>query len=215
MLVQSRTDIVSRHPHLLEAWRPLADKFDIFFGFEGASDQYLASLNKDSGPDQIIRAVETARALGFGTTGNFVVNPDWGEADFRELWDFVKRHGLQRAGYSILTPLPGTEYYRGLEPLLRAQPWFKYDMNHVLWEPRLGVDRFFELYAETWRRSVLNTAGERDWWYWIRQVKMKEIPFVIRVLKRTQKIMNAEAYLAEHRAGPPVQPLPRECCCSP
>ena len=35
ILVQSRVDTVARHPELLEAWRPLAREFDIFFGLEG------------------------------------------------------------------------------------------------------------------------------------------------------------------------------------
>ena len=44
MLVQSRTDLVSRHPELLEAWRRLAKDFDIFFGLEAATDEGLASV---------------------------------------------------------------------------------------------------------------------------------------------------------------------------
>jgi hopanoid C-3 methylase len=207
ILVQSRADLVAHHSDLLAAWRPLAHKFDIFFGFEGVTDAYLASLQKDSGVNQTIEAIEVARSMAYGTTGNFVVDPDWEELDFQRLWEFVRQHGLQRAGYSILTPLPGTEYYQSIEPALRGQPWFKYDMSHVLWAPKLGVKRFFELYTETWRRSVLNTAGQRSWWYWLRQVRLNEISFLIKVLRNTQRLMNAEAYLAEHQTGPPVHPL--------
>ena len=81
--------------------------------------------------------------------------------EFEELWDFVAANGFQRAGYTILTPLPGTELFQKLSPILQGQPWFKYDMHHLLWEPKLGAKRFFELYAETWRRSILNTSGRR------------------------------------------------------
>ena len=109
--------------------------------------------------------------MRYGVTGNFLVDPDWTEAQFRELWDFVAKHGFQRAGYTILTPLPGTELFQKLAPILEGQPWFKYDMHHVLWEPRLGAKRFFELYAETWRRSILNTSGEKSWLEWMRQVR--------------------------------------------
>ena len=41
VLVQSRVDLVARHPELLEAWRPIAKEFDIFFGLEAATDQGL------------------------------------------------------------------------------------------------------------------------------------------------------------------------------
>jgi radical SAM superfamily enzyme YgiQ (UPF0313 family) len=211
LLVQTRTDLVCRRPDLLEAWRPIAKDFDIFFGLEAASDEGLAGVVKDTGVWATIEAARISRALGYGVTGNFLVDPDWGEECFRELWDFVARHELQRAGYTILTPLPGTDLYERLRPSIAGQPWFKYDMHHVLWEPKLGARRFFELYAETWRRSILNTAGEKRLLDWMRQVKPSQIPYITRVLRRTQRMMRAEAYLEEHENALPVpQELPAE-----
>jgi radical SAM superfamily enzyme YgiQ (UPF0313 family) len=201
LLVQTRTDLVCRHPELLEAWRPLAKDFDIFFGLEAASDEGLAHVVKDAGVSASIEAARVARSMGYGVTGNFLVDADWEEWQFRELWDFVKTHGFQRAGYTILTPLPGTDLYRKAAPLLEGQPWFKYDMHHVLWEPRLGARRFFELYAETWSRSILNTAGEKSWLAWMRQIRPSQIPYLTRVLWRTQRMMKAVAYLKEHEAS--------------
>ncbi len=200
ILVQTRTDLVCRHPDLLEAWRPIARDFDIFFGLEAASDAGLASVTKDASVSASLEAARISRSLGYGVTGNFLVDPDWDEAQFRELWDFVAENGFQRAGYTLLTPLPGTELYQKLAPILEGQPWFKYDMHHVLWEPRLGARRFFELYAETWRRSILNMSGEKRWIDWMRQVKPAQIPYLTRVLLRTQRMMKAEAYLREHEA---------------
>jgi radical SAM superfamily enzyme YgiQ (UPF0313 family) len=201
LLVQTRTDLVCRSAELLEAWRPLAKDFDIFFGLEAASDDGLANVVKDSSVSASIEAARISRSMGYGVTGNFLVDPDWTEEDFQELWDFVARHGFQRAGYTILTPLPGTELHQKLAPALAGQPWFKYDMHHVLWEPRLGARRFFELYAETWRRSILNLGGEKKWSDWMRQVRPSEIPYLTRVLLRTQRMMNARAYLKEHDAS--------------
>ena len=201
ILVQTRTDLACRNPELLEAWRPLAKDFDIFFGLEAASDDGLAGVVKDNSVAFSIEAAAIARSMGYGVTGNFLVDPDWSEEQFRELWDFVARHGFQRAGYTILTPLPGTDLYRKLSPILRGQPWFKYDMHHVLWEPRLGAKRFFELYAETWRRSILNLGGEKKWSDWAKQVRPGQIPYLTRVLLRTQRMMSARAYLKEHHAS--------------
>ncbi len=207
MLVQTRTDLVSRHADLLEAWRPLAKDFDIFFGLEAASDEGLASVTKDAGVASSIEAARISRSLGYGVTGNFLVDPDWGENEFRELWDFVSANQFQRAGYTILTPLPGTELFQKLAPILEGQPWFKYDMHHVLWEPKLGARRFFELYAETWRRSILNTSGEKSWIEWMRQVRPAQIPYLTRVLMRTQRMMKAQAYLKEHEEAQRVSPV--------
>ena len=201
ILAQSRTDLVAKNPELLEAWRPLAQDFDIFFGLEAASDSGLKGVTKDATVNQTLRAAELARSLGYGVTGNFLVDPSWGEDQFRELWDFVAAHHFQRAGYTILTPLPGTELFTKLSAVLEGQPWFKYDMHHVLWEPHLGAPRFFELYAETWKRSILNLSGQKRWTDWIRQIRPSQVPYLTRVLLRTQRMMNAQAYLAEHEVG--------------
>lgn len=198
ILVQSRTDLVRRHPELLEAWRPLAQDFDIFFGLEAPSNIGLDHLTKDATVDDSLEAARLARSLRYGVTGNFVVDPDWGEGEFRTLWDFVAEHHFERAGYTILTPLPGTELHRDHPSLRRDAPWFSYDMHHLLWEPRLGAPRFFELYAETWRRSILNLQGAKRWRDWAVQVRPSRIPQLTRILLRTQRLMNSAAYLREY-----------------
>ena len=155
--------------------------------------------------------IALARRHGYGVTGNFVVDPAWRERDFERLWTFVERHQLYQAGFTILTPLPGTELFQRMQPILEGQPWFKYDMNHLLYQPHLGAERFFELYADTWRRSILNLGGHKSWTDWVRQVRPGLIPYLTRMLLRTQRMMNAKAYLAEHDAGVaamPIQQLP-------
>jgi radical SAM superfamily enzyme YgiQ (UPF0313 family) len=201
ILVQSRCDLVARHAELLAAWRPIADYFDIFFGFEAPTQRGLDALQKDAGPDATIEAAAVARSLDYGVTGNFVIDPDWDETRFEELWDFVQQHRLQRAGYTILTPLPGTAFFDEMKPVLAGQPWFKFDMHHLLWEPRLGRRRFFELYAETWRRSVLHLGGQKRFTHWLRQIRPTQIPFLTRILLRTQRLMDVDAYLREN-VGP-------------
>ena len=204
LLVQSRTDLVAAHPELLEAWRPIAQDFDIFFGLEAATNEGLTELVKDTTVDRTVDAVGIAREFGYGVTGNFVIDPDWDESDFERLWRFVEQHELSRAGFTVLTPLPGTTYFDETRPRLRAVRWAQYDMHHVLWEPRIGAHRFFELYCETWRRSILNLGGHKSWRDWARQVRLSDLPFLTRMLVRTQRMMRPEAYLAEHMLGEPL-----------
>jgi hypothetical protein len=75
-------------------------------------------------------------------------------------------------------------------------------MSHLLWEPKLGAERFFELYCQTWRRSVLNLRGSKRWWQWIRDSKPQHIPFLMRALMRTQRLMDPRHYLSEHHLTP-------------
>lgn len=209
ILAQSRTDIVARNPALLEAWRPLARDFDIFFGLEAATNGALDRVTKDLDVRETLAAAELARSVRYGVTGNFLVDPDWEERDFHDLWEFVARNRFQRAGYTILTPLPGTPLFDRLAPVLAGQPWFKYDMHHLLWEPRLGAERFFRLYAETWRRSVLNLGGDKSLFGWMKQVRPAQMANLSRILLRTQRMMKAGAYLKEHREACRLKELRR------
>lgn len=204
ILVQTRTDLICRSAEIMAAWRPLAKDFDIFLGLEAASDRGLSGLDKDSGIKESIEAVRIARELRYGINGNFLVDPDWDEEGFRQLWGFVAQYGLQRAGFTILTPLPGTDYYQSVAHKTAGQPWANFDMHHLLWEPKLGPQRFFELYAETWRRSILNTAGDKGIMDWVRQVRPSQIPYILRVLWRTQTMMKPAEYLKEYYASCPA-----------
>ena len=208
MLVQSRVDLVARNAALLEAWRPVAESIDIFFGLEAATDSGLAGLTKDATVHQSAQGIDVARRTGYGVTGNFVIDPAWGEQDFENLWAFVERHQLFQAGFTILTPLPGTAYFDEMRPALRARRWADFDMHHLLWEPALGGERFFDLYCETWRRSVLNLKGRKRLSQWLREVELRNLPFLLRALRRTQRMMDPAHYLREYALAPATAPLP-------
>lgn len=197
LLVQTRADLVTENADLLKLWRPLAKTFDIFFGLESHTSPGLSSLNKDADINKTVEAVRIARELGFGITGNFIIDPDFTEADFQGLWDFMDEYQLYRVGFTILTPLPGTYYFEKSRKKIDVFDWTHYDLHHLLWQPRLPVDRFFELYCESWRRSVLNIAGKKKWWQWLKQVRLRDIPRLARILARTQTLMDPQAYLKE------------------
>jgi radical SAM superfamily enzyme YgiQ (UPF0313 family) len=198
ILVQSRVDLVARNVELLEAWRPLAKDFDIFFGLEAATNEGLDGMRKDATVDQTGQGIEVARSLKYGVTGNFVIDPAWRERDFESLWAFVDRYQLFQAGFTILTPLPGTTYFDEMQTRVQSRPWAHFDMHHLLWEPALGAERFFELYCETWRRSVLNLRGRKSLWRWLREVDPRNMLFLLRALRRTQRMMSPEHYVAEY-----------------
>src|SRR6476646_2720214 len=94
-----------------------------------------------------------------------------------------------------------------MRPRLQALRWAQLDMHHLLWEPALGPQRFFELYCETWRRSVLNLRGRNSLWQWMREVEPRNALFLIQALKRTQRMMQPAHYLAEHDLVPPAESI--------
>ena len=141
VLVQTRTDLVCRHPELLEAWRPLAQDFDIFFGLEAASDAGLRASTKDAARPTERRGGAGSRArwatASRATSSSTRTGP---RREFAELWDFVAAQRLPARRLHDPDPAAGDGALReAARPMLAGQPWFKYDMHHVLWEPRLGA----------------------------------------------------------------------------
>ncbi|MBN1608326.1 MAG: cobalamin-dependent protein [Polyangiaceae bacterium] len=198
ILVQSRLDIAAHHPELLEAWRPLARQFDVFFGFEAPSDAQLARLDKDFRVDELEEGLRVSRRFDYGITGNFIVDPDWGEDEFRAMWQMVDRLSLHRLGYTVLTPMPGTDLFRRWTERILDRDWSHYDMHHMLFEPRLGRRRFFELFVQSWKRNVLGVDHSwGKWWRWLTELSPSQVITLASALARTQRLFRVDAYLAE------------------
>jgi len=126
------------------------------------------------------------------------VDPDWEEHDFQAMWDLVDRLKLTRAGYTIQTPLPGTPLFDRMAARIVEQDWSKYDMHHILFEPRIGRERFFELFARSWKRNVLSSSFSLSAWLkWVRQARVGQVATLARALFETQRNMNADALLRE------------------
>ena len=175
ILVQSRTDLVARHPELLEAWRPLAKDFDIFFGLEAATDEGL---------ERPAQGCDRRRdGSGVGRRARERVRRD------RKL-----RHRSGVDGAGLRTPVgirraapavPGRVHDPDAAAGHRV---FRGDAGHAAGaalgristcttcsgSPRSGPRRFFELYCETWRRSVLNLSGRKGLLQWLREVDLAQ-----------------------------------------
>ncbi len=197
LLVQTRLDTIARNPELLEKWRPFAKNIDLFCGFEAPTTEQLDALSKDMSADAIEAGVTVARRYDYGVTGNFVIDPDWGDEEFQELWRLVDRLKLTRLGYTVLTPLPGTPHFEQLKHRIVDWDWSRWDMNHVLYEPRIGRQRFFELFVECWRRNVLSASHAGNWRRWIKGLSPSQVTVLARVLWRTQRLLQVDAYLEE------------------
>jgi len=151
--VQTRTDIICKFPHLIEQWKgcgPLA----IFLGLEAIDDRGLDALNKKNSAANNERAIEILKGLGVGFTPNFIVDPAWDHADFARLRDWITRMGAYNSGFSVLTPLPGTDLWREASGRLTTDDWEMFDIVHAVLPTRLPLAEFYEEYSGLWRHVL-------------------------------------------------------------
>jgi radical SAM superfamily enzyme YgiQ (UPF0313 family) len=151
--VQTRTDIICRHPEIVEMWKDCGH-LAIFLGVEKVDDAGLASVNKKNKAANNLRAIEILKELGVGFTCNFIVDPDWGYDDFAKLRDWIETHGTYNSGFSVLTPLPGTDLWSAVERDVVTRDWEMYDIVHSVLPTRLPLDEFYAEYSRLWDHAL-------------------------------------------------------------
>jgi len=151
--VQTRTDIICRFPHVIESWKGCGS-LAIFLGLESVTDEGLKAVNKKNTADNNVRAIQILKDLGVGFTPNFIVDPAWGRDDFTRLRDWIDQTGAYNSGFSILTPLPGTDLWNTASSRVTARDWEMFDIVHAVLPTRLPLAEFYEEYSRLWRHAL-------------------------------------------------------------
>jgi len=151
--VQTRTDIIVKFPHLIEMWKDCG-KLSIFLGLESVTDEGLAAVNKKNKACNNVRAIEILKELGVGFTPNFIVDPAWDRDDFTRLREWIEKMGAYNSGFSILTPLPGTDLWDAAKQNVTTHRWEMYDIVHTVLPTKLPLEDFYEEYSRLWRHAL-------------------------------------------------------------
>jgi radical SAM superfamily enzyme YgiQ (UPF0313 family) len=151
--VQTRTDIICKFPHLIEMWKDCG-KLAIFLGLESVTDEGLKAVNKKNTADNNVKAIKILQDLGVGFTPNFIVDPAWTRDDFKRLRDWIDHTGAYNSGFSVLTPLPGTDLWDTAKERVTTHDWEMYDIVHAVLPTTLSLDDFYEEYSRLWRHAL-------------------------------------------------------------
>jgi len=151
--VQTRTDIICKFPHLIEMWKDCGS-LAIFLGLESVTDEGLAAVNKKNKACNNVKAIEILKELGVGFTPNFIVDPNWDREDFTRLRDWISQMGAYNSGFSILTPLPGTDLWNTAKMDVTTTDWEMYDIVHAVLPTKLPLDEFYAEYSRLWRHAL-------------------------------------------------------------
>jgi radical SAM superfamily enzyme YgiQ (UPF0313 family) len=110
----------------------------VFIGFESVNPKSLRAMKKQQTLAEMRAAVKLIRKYGIRVHGMFVYGfdeDDW--LTVRKTVRFAKKFGLSSTQFLILTPLPGSEFYRKIkaENRLLFKDWGLYDAHHVVFRP--------------------------------------------------------------------------------
>ncbi|MCL5734328.1 MAG: B12-binding domain-containing radical SAM protein [Actinobacteria bacterium] len=162
-IFQARTDSIARHSETVAKLRE-AGFATVFLGLEKIDAEGLESVRKSNTVESNEKALEVLKKVGVNVFGTLIVDPDYDEADFRRLRDYVSRHAIANAWFTVLTPLPGTALFEQLQEALTTRNWEMFDLIHAVLPTRLDLERFYREYARLYMAVYSPWAlAERGW----------------------------------------------------
>ncbi len=111
----------------------------VYIGFESINPDSLKEMRKAQDVEDIRRSIDVFKKNGIFVHGMFMFGSDSDKKDiFKATSDFCIRSGITSVQYLIITPLPGTEFYRKIESedRLLHKDWEYYDAMHVVFQPK-------------------------------------------------------------------------------
>jgi radical SAM superfamily enzyme YgiQ (UPF0313 family) len=136
----TRADTVVKHPDLFGAWRS-AGLTGLTVGFEAVNDTRLSAMAKGTSTEINEEAIRILHRLDITPSAQLLVDPDFDEADFDALSEFVRRTNLSSPLFVVLTPLPGTILYEQQRSRI-TMPYDYFDFLHPVVPTRLSLERF-------------------------------------------------------------------------
>jgi hopanoid C-3 methylase len=148
-IMDMRVDTAVENPRLVEKMARGGLKV-VIAGFESFRDDELEAYRKATTRRQIDEAIRIFHENGVMLRGNYVVPPDYGADDLAALADYAASHKVAYAGYTILTPMPGTAYYDEVKGRIVDRDPAKYNFFNCVLPTRLPRDEFYARVAELW-----------------------------------------------------------------
>lgn len=150
--IQARSDAIARHPEVIAQWRDVG-LGTVFIGFEKPAQAELEAVNKRNTIENNEKALAVLRRQGIEPTASFIVDPDYGQAEFTALRAYVRRLRLRWPTFTVLTPLPGTALFEEMKERLATANSELFDLLHAVVPTRLPLPEFYRELAALWRSA--------------------------------------------------------------
>ena len=186
----SRSDTVVKHPELFKLWRAIGLE-RVFIGVEFFRDTDMVDVNKGATIKDNERAIGILKDLDIDTVTSFMVRPEFSREDFRAFGEYCrglkKKFELSSVLVSVLTPLPGSDFYEATKSRLTTNNYNHFDLYHAVLPTRLPLKQFYEEFY-----ILLNTLFDvKDLGPMLKKYRIHDMPkAVLRLAKTAQKIKN-------------------------
>lgn len=127
-------------------------------GLEATSNEELEAYNKQNTIENISSALKFLNSLGILVNGNYIVRPEYVESDFDRVAQFVSDNPIYHAGFTVLTPFPGTDLYETMKKDIVIHDLDYYNLTNAVVETVLPEPKFYEQVGKLYKTSKI--AGD-------------------------------------------------------
>ena len=82
--------------------------------------------------------------------GNYVIPNDYDLNDFKAMRDFASSYKVSYAGYTILTPMPGSIYYEEMKDQIIDHDLSKYNFFNCVLPTKIPLEDFYQNVGSLW-----------------------------------------------------------------
>lgn len=173
----------------------------IKFGVESGSQELVDGAKKNLNLEKVEESVRYAQEIGINVhlTFSFGLPGETWET-VRKTIDFAKKLNPDTLQFSIMTPFPGSVFYKMLEEdgKLTSKDWSKYDGGTT------SVVRTDALSSEDLERALRMAYNEWDWHKFTRP--LRDVHHLRRVLSRPRHTWNTFKFMANRHIRRLLQP---------
>jgi hopanoid C-3 methylase len=144
-----RADVAANRPDIIERLARGGLKV-VICGFESFRDEELKKYHKDSPAIDNHEAVRVFEQNGIMVRGNYVIPTDYTLDDFKALADYAGLNRVVYAGYTVLTPMPGTIYYQEVKERINDHDYRKYNFFNAVMNTALSYEEFHARVGALW-----------------------------------------------------------------
>ncbi len=161
---------IARDPELLQLAAESGCRW-LFMGIETLNAENLKEVGKSrvNKVEEITQSIAAIHDSGINVFGSFIFGFDHDdESVFDATVQFCEDNHIGGANFYIFTPFPFTDVFADLEKEGRilTREWWKYDANHVVFQPKLMTpEQLLQGYLKAYRSfySIRSTMKRAEW----------------------------------------------------
>ncbi|MFH0917537.1 MAG: radical SAM protein [Candidatus Omnitrophota bacterium] len=142
----ARSDTIVKHPQLFKLWKK-AGLSTLFVGLESMDEEKLLEYKKLLPVETNRKAIAILKELGITLHAAFIVHQDFNQEDFKRLEKETLALCPAEVSFTVLSPSPGTTFWRENQEKFICDPYYYYDCMHTILPTRLPLRKFYRHFA--------------------------------------------------------------------